>query len=125
MKWQEVQTPTLNSDSWGSAFNGDSFYNRKDRAYRARVSAGLGDRQARKNYLMATGGIVRQATNAIIGENGAEAVIPLEKNTGWIDLLAQKLGGKMRGVTVNQTNNYAAAHSRYEIFMSQQATAKP
>lgn len=112
----------LNSDSmfgvqWGQLLQQEL----EDRAYRARVSAGLG--QAGRNY-MATGGVVRQATNAIIGENGAEAVIPLEKNTGWIDLLAQKLGGKMRGVTVNQTNNYAAAHSRYEIFMSQQATAK-
>ena len=69
---------------------------------------------------MATGGVVRQATAAIIGEDGAEAVVPLEKNTGWIDMLAEKLGGKAGGVTVNQTNNYASAHSRYEIFKSQQ-----
>ena len=69
---------------------------------------------------MATGGVVRQATAAIIGEDGAEAVVPLERNTGWIDMLAEKLGGKAGGVTVNQTNNYASAHSRYEIFKSQQ-----
>lgn len=69
---------------------------------------------------MANGGVVTQATRAIIGENGAEAVVPLEKNTGWIDMLAEKLGGKAGGVTVNQTNNYASAHSRYEIFKSQQ-----
>lgn len=112
--------PDANSDTQWGRIKQQGY---EDAAYKARLAAGLGQ-TGKKNYLMATGGIVRQATNAIIGENGAEAVIPLEKNTGWIDLLAQKLGGKMRGVTVNQTNNYAAAHSRYEIFMSQQATAK-
>lgn len=68
----------------------------------------------------ANGGIITQATRAIIGEDGAEAVVPLERNTGWIDMLAEKLGGKAGGVTINQTNNYASAHSRYEIFKSQQ-----
>lgn len=40
---------------------------------------------------MAQGGIVDRATNAIIGENGREAVVPLENNTEWIDMLAEKL----------------------------------
>lgn len=41
----------------------------------------------------ATGGIVTRPTYALIGESGAEAVMPLEHNTGWIRELAQELGG--------------------------------
>ena len=37
------------------------------------------------------------------------------------DKLADKIGGG--GVVVNQTNNYSQAHTRYEIYKSQQATA--
>lgn len=70
----------------------------------------------------AKGGIVKQATRAIIGEAGAEAVVPLENNTEWIDLLAEKLGG--RGVNVYQTNNYSQAHSRYEIMQSERNIRK-
>lgn len=74
---------------------------------------------------LAKGGVVRKATNAIIGEDGAEAVMPLERNTGWIDKLAEKIAAKSgAGVVVNQTNNYSQAHSRYEIYKSQQETAK-
>lgn len=63
---------------------------------------------------LAQGGIATRATNAIIGEAGAEAVIPLEQNTGnWAGLLAgairdefeseeMTLGG---GMTVYMTNN--------------------
>lgn len=40
---------------------------------------------------LAKGGIVDRATPAIIGENGKEAVVPLENNTEWIDTLAEKL----------------------------------
>lgn len=73
--------------------------------------------------LLAKGGVVRKATGAIIGESGAEAVVPLERNTGWMDALADKVASRIGGgVTVNQTNNYAQQHSRYEIHKSQQAT---
>jgi len=40
---------------------------------------------------LAKGGIVNKPTLAQIGENGREAVIPLENNTGWIDKLVDKL----------------------------------
>lgn len=45
-------------------------------------------------------------TNNIVGENGAEALLPLENNTGWMDKLADKLGSKMNGsgdiyITIN------------------------
>ena len=41
--------------------------------------------------LLAKGGVVDGATIAMIGEQGREAVVPLENNTGWIDKLAQDL----------------------------------
>ncbi len=40
---------------------------------------------------LATGGIISHPTQAILGERGAEAVMPLERNTGWIDRLANTL----------------------------------
>lgn len=45
---------------------------------------------------LATGGVITSPTIAQIGENGAEAVMPLENNTEWIDKLADK---------INTTNN--------------------
>lgn len=56
----------------------------RDQLYRA---TGRGYRR------YATGGVFDRPTYALIGEDGAEAVMPLEKNTGWIDQLAERLGG--------------------------------
>lgn len=45
---------------------------------------------------LARGGIVNRpggGVPAIIGEAGAEAVLPLENNTGWMDILAEKING--------------------------------
>ena len=41
---------------------------------------------------LAKGGVVDRPTNAIIGESGREAVVPLERNTEWLDMLAEKIG---------------------------------
>lgn len=46
---------------------------------------------------LARGGVVRQATTAMIGEAGAEAIVPLENNTEWIDKLAAKINTAMNG----------------------------
>lgn len=43
---------------------------------------------------LATGGIVDSATLATIGENGREAVLPLENNTAWMDTLADKIASR-------------------------------
>ena len=57
----------------------------------------------------AKGGIFTVPTRAIIGENGAEVVLPLENNTGWMDMLAAKLaaiggsGMNIGTITVNVT----------------------
>lgn len=48
---------------------------------------------------LARGGIIDRPTVAMVGEAGKEAVMPLERNTGWIDQLASKLGDKIGGAT--------------------------
>lgn len=70
-------------------------------AVNAAIQAGLTAVQiatiAGQKYVpaMAKGGIVDKATFAMIGENGKEAVMPLENNTGWIEELAGKLNSIM------------------------------
>ena len=80
---------------------------------------------------LATGTVVTKATQAVIGEDGAEAVMPLEKHTGWIKVLAKDIAAEMghgNGVTVYQTNNYKQAYtSPIEKYKSKQqlyATAR-
>lgn len=46
---------------------------------------------------MARGGVVDRPTYAMIGEAGAEAVVPLERNLGYLDKLAGMLAEKMGG----------------------------
>lgn len=50
---------------------------------------------------LAQGGIIDKPTIAMVGEAGKEAVMPLERNTGWIDQLASKLGDKIGGASGN------------------------
>ena len=56
---------------------------------------------------MASGGIVSAPTLSLIGERGKEAVLPLERNTGWMDTFASKvasqLGGGGGNTTINET----------------------
>ena len=40
---------------------------------------------------LATGGIITQPTTAMIGEAGREAVLPLDRNTEWMDAVATKV----------------------------------
>lgn len=83
----------------------------------------FGDVRIPKIPYLAKGGVVSKATAAVIGEDGTEAVMPLEKNTEWLDVIADKLASKQQSVVVNQTNNYSQAHSRYELYKSKQQTA--
>lgn len=74
---------------------------------------------------LAVGGIVNRPTQAIIGEAGKEAVLPLENNTGWMDELASKIGSngqitiyvQMDGKTISKeirkaNDRYAFATNR-------------
>ena len=45
--------------------------------------------------MLAKGGIVDSPTLSLIGEQGREAVMPLENNTGWITDLAEKVATRM------------------------------
>ncbi len=53
---------------------------------------------------LARGGVVDEPTFAQIGEDGAEAVVPLERNTGWIDRLSEKVAQSIV-VQYGQGNN--------------------
>lgn len=78
---------------------------------------------------LAKGGVVNRATLAQIGEAGAEAIIPLERNKAGLKLIADALANEMKntalatgqtigGNTYNftQTNNSPKALSRWEIY---------
>lgn len=45
----------------------------------------------------AKGGVFDRASLIGVGENGKEAVVPLEKNTGWISKVASELAAQMAG----------------------------
>lgn len=50
---------------------------------------------------LARGGIVDEPTIAEIGENGREAIIPLEKNTEWLDEVAKRLNDRLPERSIN------------------------
>ena len=76
------------------------------------------------------GGVLRKGQIGLLEGSGAEAVIPLEKNTYWLDEIADRLNSKMNrsdgylsqsvhNSTVNnfyQTNHSPKALSRLEIY---------
>lgn len=55
---------------------------------------------------LAEGGIAKKATNAIIGEAGTEAVVPLERNTGWLKKISNMLIDGMSKVSQLRYNPY-------------------
>jgi phage-related protein len=65
---------------------------------------GMGINISKIPYL-AKGGIIDSPTLAMVGEAGKEAVMPLENNTGWIDLLADKLTQRLGGINTGGTSN--------------------
>ena len=73
------------------------------------------------------GGLVRDATQAIIGERKGhhEAVLPLSDKSAMKEIVDAFTGaGAGGGVTVNQTNNFSQAHSRREIYEAKRATER-
>ncbi|MEG0133917.1 hypothetical protein [Clostridium sp.] len=53
---------------------------------------------------LAKGGIVDKPTQAMVGEAGTEAVVPLENNTGGLDLLANKLTERINNILLNSSS---------------------
>ena len=56
---------------------------------------------------LATGGITDKATLAMFGEDGAEAVVPLEKNTQWLGKMANMLATEL------EYNEYSPSSTSY------------
>lgn len=77
---------------------------------------------------LAKGGIVNRATTALIGEQGKEAIVPLERNTEWIgkvaDKVVDKLGSGNSAVNVTNNNYFAKQHTEYEIYKAGKQTEK-
>lgn len=80
---------------------------------------------------LARGGVLKRGQVGLLEGNGAEAVVPLEKNTKWLDEIANRIYSRMttqagggnagalsQNVTNNfyQTNNSPKALSRLEIY---------
>lgn len=64
---------------------------------------------------LAKGGIVDSGQMFVAGEAGKEAIMPLERNTGWIDNLAQQLMSKMP--TNNVQNSSSSGDLTVELYM--------
>ena len=60
---------------------------------------------------LAKGGVVNSATIAEIGEAGAEAVVPLENNLGWVTRVAELLAKSLIVPLANVTRNVNSANS--------------
>ena len=67
---------------------------------------------------LATGGVVEKPTLSVIGEEGKEAVVPLENNIGWITKLATMISSQIEGIrptnsSVTTTNQGDSNNQRY------------
>ena len=64
----------------------------------------------------AKGGIVDKATlfgNSVVGEAGKEAIVPLERNTEWIGMVANGLIKELSRMSANQTDYDGMADAMY------------
>jgi len=52
----------------------------------------------------ASGGVITSPTLGLVGEAGAEAVMPLENNTGWMDKLANSISSRISSAGGGDTN---------------------
>lgn len=77
------------------------------------ISGGALGFEISKIPYLAKGGIVDKPTLAMIGEAGKEAVVPLERNTEWLNSLADKLANKLQPSQAT-TNNFNYTFERME-----------
>ena len=83
---------------------------------RAMTGISLGSLNTFSLPRMAKGGVVNGATLAEIGEDGAEAVVPLENNTGWITKVAEQMARAIVPALTNATNNVASANNGQNVY---------
>ncbi len=69
---------------------------------------------------LAEGGVVDKATPAVFGEDGAEAVVPLEKNTGWLNKVAKQL----HEFSLETKNDLSGVFSTRSIELQQQQVSE-
>lgn len=62
---------------------------------------------------LAKGGVVSSATALIAGEAGKEAIVPLENNTGWLEMVASRLAESINGIFANYGS--AEGYGDYEL----------
>ena len=67
----------------------------------------------------ATGGIVTKKTKVTIGEDGAEAVIPLENHTWWIDRVSRGLASRLTTISTDLSNMNGGSSSQKVINFTQ------
>lgn len=96
------------AESWRNSF-ADAIEETK---FQIEPTGGLADNPASMLFgvkrKFATGGIVNSATlfgNSLIGEAGKEAIVPLERNTEWIDNVASRLMQSQVGLTYYDAKN--------------------
>lgn len=65
---------------------------------------------------LAYGGVVNKPTMSIFGENGAEVVMPLERNTGWMDKLGDKIASRIDSVSAGAGINLTVKLGEDNIF---------
>lgn len=66
---------------------------------------------------MAEGGVLRKGQIGFLEGDGDEAVVPLEKNTGWIDKLASKLNNSGSGDVVSKIDELIKAITSMNIVL--------
>lgn len=71
---------------------------------------------------LAKGGIVKRATTIIAGEDGAEAIVPIEKNNQWMNVLSSRIADKLSkfdglelDYTVPQIDSYVSERSNFDM----------
>lgn len=62
--------------------------------------------------IMATGGVATGRTQAIIGEAGTEAIVPLERNLGWLKVMSNMI---LNGVAEQSKYRYSANPSMFGL----------
>lgn len=68
---------------------------------------------------LAKGGVVDSPLVAQIGENGAEAVVPLENNMGWLDKLLDRIADsrEVQGAASTETKSFDAIIDRIDMLI--------
>lgn len=88
---------------WVAGWNSAGVYQKSNGSYAYSNYISPGDLQAMITASFATGGVIQRpiiAGSNLIGEAGREAIIPLDNNYEWADIVAERLSAAGNGGTV-------------------------